>query len=225
MAKATNNPTHIIVHHTAVSYTKNPQQFNATNNHHKGQGFARSSKGLYVGYHAMVEMNGDVRIARADTELGQHTYQENMNVRSLGICFTGNFDMEEPTIEQCRAALQWITGKQEAYQIPDSKVVPHRHFAPKSCWGNKLPDDILGYLRQRVGDAAQAPSNWAVASFEKAKALGFSDSNPREIVGTARLRYMMNKEHGKLVIAEKDAPVTYEEWIHAKAKAGIFDKS
>lgn len=218
-----NVPSWIAVHHTAVSYDRNPSQLSATNTFHKGKGFPKSSLGFYVGYHAMVEKDGRIIITRKDSDIGAHTSQDMMNWKSVAICFTGNFDIEEPTLAQCKAALSWIRGKMESLKIPADRVKPHRHWAPKTCWGSKVPDDIISYLEQRTMVAEQTPSEWAVASFEKAAKKGFSDSKPQEVIGEPRLRFILNKLYGKQVIAEDDAPVTYEEYIHALDKAGAFN--
>lgn len=139
-----NVPKNIIVHHTAVSREKNSNQFEATDNYHKSKGWGG------IGYHYLIEPDGTVKQGRADNEPGAHTSQKNMNYLSLGICLTGDFDIEEPTKEQCIALQELIRRKQTEYTILDDNVVPHRHYAPKSCWGNKLPTDILSYLTKRT---------------------------------------------------------------------------
>ncbi|PIV90845.1 hypothetical protein COW46_00700 [Candidatus Gracilibacteria bacterium CG17_big_fil_post_rev_8_21_14_2_50_48_13] len=219
---STNRPSWIVVHHTAVSYDKNPSQLSATNTFHKNKGFPQSSLGFFVGYHAMVEKDGRVIITRKDSDIGAHTSQDNMNFNSVAICFTGNFDKEEPTLEQCKAGLSWIKGKMSSLHIPASKIKPHRNWAPKTCWGSKVPDDIISYLEQRCMVVDETPSSWALPSFAKAAKLGMSDARPKEEVGTSRLRFILNKLYQKQVIEEKDAPVTYEEYIHALDKAGVL---
>jgi len=217
-----NKPSWIVVHHTAVSYDKNPSQMSATNVFHKGKGFPKSSLGFYVGYHAMVEKDGRIIITRKDGDVGAHTSQDMMNWKSVAICFTGNFDMEEPTIEQCKAALSWIRGKMSSLNISAERVKPHRHWAPKTCWGSKVPDDIISYLENRLMEVEDKPSEWAVPSFAKAAKLGMSDNEPQEVVATSRMRFILNKLYGKQVITENDKSVTYEEYIHALDKAGAL---
>jgi len=221
-----NKPQYLVIHHTAVSYDKNPNQFDATDTYHEGKGFPKSSLGFYVGYHAMVEKDGSIRISRRDTDDGAHTSQDGVNFKSLALCFTGDFDKEEPTLAQCKTAMQWITSKQESYKIPNNKVLPHRHWAPKTCWGSKVPDDVIGYLRVRLTPENNTPSPWAVEAFKAAANFGYSNENPREIIGTKRLRHAMVK-HPEYIgcIADKDEDITYEEWITANYKAGFFTKT
>lgn len=134
-----NFPRNIIVHHTAVSYKTDPQ-FEAVDNYHRDKGWGG------IGYHYFIEKDGTVIQGREDTQVGAHTKQNLMNYRSIGICLSGNFDRELPTAKQKKSLYDLILKLQKEYNIPDSKVYPHRHFAPKSCWGRKLPDDILSYL-------------------------------------------------------------------------------
>lgn len=212
-----NVPQFIVVHHTAVSYNQNPAQFVATNNYHKSQGFPISSLGYYIGYHYLIEKNGDIYKPREDTDIGAHTSQDSMNYKSIAVCFTGNFDIEEPTLEQIQSALAVIESVQKKYNIPDSKVKPHRFWAPKSCWGSKMSDDIMDDLRRRL------MSPWAVPAFRAAARYGFSSQNPREIITTVRGRHALAKDptlRGHLT--DKDAPLNYEEYVTALYKAGRF---
>lgn len=84
----------------------------------------------------MIEPNGTVLRYRMDTEEGAHTLKENR--RSIGICLTGNFDVEMPTSQQIEA-LRGILGQMRgSYGL--LPIYPHRKFAVKSCYGSLLPD-------------------------------------------------------------------------------------
>lgn len=154
-----NNPTHIVVHHTAVSYDKNPDQFDATNNYHRSKNFPISSLGFYNGYHYEIAKDGTVRQARLHTDVGAHCYQEEMNYRSIGVCLDGNFDAELPTDKQMESLSTLIERLQDELHIEDSNVNPHRAYAPKTCWGNLLPDNVIEYITERVG--IREVSSWA----------------------------------------------------------------
>lgn len=172
-----NHPTHIVVHHTATSYDKNPAQFKATNTYHKGLGFPISSLGYYVGYHYMIEKDGTLIQARKDMDNGAHTSQQNMNFTSLGICLTGNFDKELPTDAQYKTLYELLKKKQAEYKIPDSKILPHRIFATyKSCWGSLLPDNIMEFVKGKVEELKPEPSDipsiWAIETMKEAKDKG-----------------------------------------------------
>lgn len=142
-----NRPKNIVVHHTAVSRDKNNEQFDAVDRYHKSKGWGM------IGYHYLIEPDGKIKQGREDNQAGAHTSQKLMNYRSIGICLTGHFDLEEPTIEQCRSLHSLIERLMRLYDIPEANIFPHRHFATyKSCWGSRLPNDILGYLETVLKD-------------------------------------------------------------------------
>lgn len=162
-------PTWIIIHHsvtpTELDDNKSESSFNAN---HKARGFPLSKTAWNIGYHYVIYSSGEKRQYRADNEIGAHCKEGKMNYNSIGICLEGNFDVEEPTLAQCKAALQLISELQSKYSIPNTKVRPHRYYATgtlnndtqwatcnnkkpyKSCWGNKLPDDIISYLGSKA---------------------------------------------------------------------------
>ncbi len=134
-----NIPLWIILHHTAVSYDKNPDQFNATNIYHKSIGFPISSLGFFTGYQYEINKDGKVYQARIDTETGAHT--KGMNNSSIGICADGNFDIEMPTPAQVASLRILISRLSSEFRIPPENIVPHRKFANKTCYGSRLSDD------------------------------------------------------------------------------------
>lgn len=168
-----NYPKNIIIHHSGVSYSKNPNQFQAIDKYHRDKGWGG------IGYHYLIEKDGTVMSGRPENESGAHTKQSMMNYFSIGICFTGNFDMEEPTEEQKLSALTLIKRIQSKYTIRNKNVFPHRHFATyKSCWGSKVPNDVLGYL---AIPNEEKPSEWAEKYWEEAIRSGItSGKRPRD---------------------------------------------
>ena len=143
-----NKPKWLIVHHSAVSYNKNPDQLEAINNYHRKKWNFRSSLGYYVGYHYLISKLGKLTQTRADTDVGAHCREKMMNWRSLGICMEGNFDEEFPTKEQTNTLADLLRELKKRYNIPESRIVPHRHFAVnrwtgkpyKTCYGKNLRD-------------------------------------------------------------------------------------
>lgn len=132
------NIKYLIVHHTAVSRKKNSNQFTAVKQYHIKKGWGD------IGYHYFIEPNGTVKKGRADHITGAHTIGRNHD--SLGIALAGNFDEELPTPQQeeaLRTLLQQLSVK---YNVPTKRVVPHRSFANKSCYGKQLPDNWASNL-------------------------------------------------------------------------------
>ena len=142
-----NKPEYIIVHHTAVSYDKNPDQFEATNNYHKSLGWGM------IGYHYEIAKNGKLYKGRNENMVGAHTKEESMNYKSIGICLDGNFDVELPTEEQQDTLKDLIVDIMGRHTIPSQNIFPHRHFATyKSCYGSNLHDD---WVRKLVEESNQ----------------------------------------------------------------------
>ena len=141
-------PEYIFIHHTAVSYYKNPDQANATNNFHK-KWKLKSSLGFYAGYNYEIAMNGKITQFRKDGEITAAQYQKNMNDgRAISICLDGNFDIEDPTNAQYQACQELILKLVEKYGIRPENILPHRSLASyKSCPGRNLPSDLARHFQ------------------------------------------------------------------------------
>jgi N-acetylmuramoyl-L-alanine amidase len=136
---AKNTPKYIIVHHTG-GVNSNPL---ADTSHHtlesikhwhvKGRGWQD------VGYHYVIEKNGDVRKGRAEDMHGAHA--KGYNKKSIGICLAGNFDLTLPTEAQVASLKGELNRLVEKYQIPVENVIPHRTVANKTCYGMNLPEN------------------------------------------------------------------------------------
>lgn len=139
-----NKPQYLIVHHTGGS-NANPtadtshHTFEVVNQYHRGLWNFRSSLGHYIGYQYFIEKNGKVTQGRADSDEGAHCIGKNRS--SIGICLAGNFDVTLPTKAQEEALVDLCKRLAATYSIPTSKIVPHRAFSNKSCYGKRLSDD------------------------------------------------------------------------------------
>lgn len=138
-----NNPNKIIVHHSGGS-DANPLQdssnftFQACNELHKSRKFTKSSLGWYVGYHFYIAKNGQITQAREYSDEGCHCVGQ--NTQSIGICVAGNFDATLPTKEQIASLKQLMIKVCYDCKISKNEIYPHRKFANKTCYGNKLSD-------------------------------------------------------------------------------------
>jgi len=148
------NPTYIILHHSSVSQKKNKKQFRAINNYHKSLWDFKSSLGYYVGYQYLIEPSGKVIQARRNTETGAHCYQQDMNHKSIGICLTGHFDLEQPKPKQIFALRDLLRKLCKDYVIPVKNIKTHNEFAKKSCPGSNI--DIV-FIRSLVTEVKPEP--------------------------------------------------------------------
>ncbi len=175
-------PKYIFIHHTAVSYDKNPDQWKATDNYHKGKGWGGG------GYNYEVAKDGSIHQFRPDGGVTAAQYQQNMNNgQALSICLDMNGDIELPTKAQKEAVAAWLKEKMEKYKIRPENVFCHRKVAHyKTCPGAKLPNDILYYFLPMATENI-LPSEWAKEGWDwltKEMKVAQPDSNP--LVGASR---------------------------------------
>lgn len=138
-------PSKIMIHHTAVSYQFNHDQFTANNSYHKNQGFPKSSMGFYLGYNYEISMSGFLRQARKCGEVTAACYQANMNDgRCVHIALDGNFDREKPAPNQIYKLRDQLRLLVKQYKINVLDIVFHNQFAPKSCPGKNMD---LAFIR------------------------------------------------------------------------------
>jgi len=145
-------PEYIMIHHTAISYDRNPDQFKATNSYHEAQWGLRSSLGFYVGYNYEINKSGRANKAREDGENTAACYQKDMNDgRCLHIALDGNFDIEKPAPAQIYKLRDLLKEKVKEYGIDKDNIVFHRDYSATSCPGKNL--DII-FVRSLVSPNA-----------------------------------------------------------------------
>jgi len=159
-------PKFIMIHHSAVSYQKNSDQFNANNNYHKSLWNFKSSLGYYLGYNYEIAKNGRVRQARADGESTAACYQMNMNDgRCIHICLDGNFDIEKPQSSQIYALRDLLKKLCKKYLIKKEDIFFHNDFAAKSCPGANLDKIFIQNLS--VDEKPQTPDKIKQPAYTK----------------------------------------------------------
>jgi len=146
-----NKVKRLILHHSAISRTKNNHQFEAINNYHKKKWNFKSKFGYYIGYAYLIEPNGEVIQGRYENEAGAHCKGQNNS--SVGICLTGNFDREEPTDEQIKALSELVKKLLKKYKLKESDIKFHREYCLnadgkpyKSCPGNLIKDNFKNMI-------------------------------------------------------------------------------
>ncbi len=134
-------PEYIIIHHS-LTKDSNTVSWSAIREYHIKVKHWRD-----IGYHAGIELiNGEYIIlaGRPITAPGAHCLEKEMNSKSLGFCFVGNFDNETPCGEMLVKAAAYIKGWMEAFSIPTGRVQPHHLYAPyKTCPGKMFRIDLL----------------------------------------------------------------------------------
>lgn len=127
-------PKYIIVHHTVSS--RDNTTIRSINDWHKARDFTLSSLGFYIGYHYLILGSGEVVQTRRDNEMGCHILKQNDG--KIGVCLTGNFDIETPTPVQL-TSLQGVLEKLKlTYSISDDKILGHKELVSTACPGKEL---------------------------------------------------------------------------------------
>ena len=147
-------PQRIIWHHSADDSQEH--QFDKINLDHQSKDFPVSATGFYVGYHWLIEPDGEVKQARPEDEIGAHDKGENLN--SIGICLAGNFNAFLPSEEQAAAAAKLVGEIRSRWPIPINRIEPHRWDDTTDCPGLNLPDNwlILEYLKRHESHVVRA---------------------------------------------------------------------
>lgn len=123
----------IIVHHTAST-----ADLTAADVHriHRQNGWSG------IGYHLFIRKDGLIETGRPLEDVGAHTYGYNKD--TIGVCLSGNFNVEYPSDAQLESATKLIGLLCQIYSLnPDAGTVyGHRDFNATACPGDNLYADL-----------------------------------------------------------------------------------
>lgn len=189
-------PEFIFIHHTGVSWKKNPDQWRATDNYHRAKGWGGG------GYNYEISARGTIHQFRTDGSPTAAQYQLNMNDgRAISICWDGNGDIELPTPEQHKALGDLLREKMLVYKIPAKNVFCHRKVATyKSCPGLLLPNDIASYFlnkNKNMDDAQAIPTvtEWAREAWDWATENGLVTKKSEPTLEMQRMVTILFRYH------------------------------
>ena len=94
-----------------------------------------------IGYHFVIDKDGNVLNGRDINKIGAHVYGYNED--SLGICLIGNFDVEFPNHLQLNSLSILIKDLKSKFDIKEIKM--HRDFpnVAKTCPGKNFNINML----------------------------------------------------------------------------------
>jgi N-acetylmuramoyl-L-alanine amidase len=115
-------PERIIIHHSAATRDVDIEEIRQWHT-------SPPNNFRDVGYHYYVRKNGDVQVGRKETEQGAHARGANQN--SIGICLSGDFTKEYPTMAQIRATNALVWNLKLRYDIKE--VVGHNDVGNTLC--------------------------------------------------------------------------------------------
>jgi len=144
-----NNPSWLIIHHagglaTDPEWDSSGLTIKQIDDYHKQKWpYFVSQFGFWAGYHYIITKDGRVTQTRPNDEEGAHTV--GLNTSSIGICLTGNFSRKgkngTPNEEQKISFANLASELMKKYDIPLSRIVPHRVFGKTSCYGKNLMEN------------------------------------------------------------------------------------
>lgn len=133
----------VIVHHSASS------DVSAATIHgwHLNQGWSG------IGYHFVIRRNGNIERGRELSAIGSHSGPKG-NGDSVGVCLTGNFEIDKPTAAQINS-LVWLILKYLEPRYGNLKVIGHRDVMATACPGKNFPwNELRRKLLEGVIDMA-----------------------------------------------------------------------
>lgn len=134
----------VVLHHSATPmYAKGSKPEVYAQYHIDDRGWAG------IGYHFVIQPDGTIYQTNTLDTISNHV--QNANTESIGMCFSGNFDSEQPTDAAYGAAL-WLVPVLNSQLGIQLQIDPHNKYANKSCPGAAID---INEFRRVVYPAAQ----------------------------------------------------------------------
>ena len=128
-------PEYIIIHHSATK-DSGTVSWSAIRRYHTAVlGWSA------IGYHYGLEIvnnNPEIFVGRMMNEYGAHCRGARMNRRSLGICFVGDFDKEEPPDPIWTMGVRLVRSLMDIFDIGPELIQGHSDYSNKSCPGQRF---------------------------------------------------------------------------------------
>lgn len=134
--------TEIIVHCEATPEGEDftPEQVNICHKQRRFSPYVRDGKTWYIGYHYVIQLDGQIIACRPESVKGCHCSGHNAN--SIGISYVGgcpprtdpkwmNKAKDTRTPAQKASLIKLLKELKSRY--PNAKIYGHRDFAPKGC--------------------------------------------------------------------------------------------
>lgn len=118
---------YIVIHHTASTRDMTVQEIHQL---HLNQG--ENWKG--IGYHFYIDKQGVIWRGRPEEMSGSHALD--YNSVSIGICLSGNFEIEKPTDKQLKSLSELLQHLKQKYG--NVQIVGHRDLNATACPGKNL---------------------------------------------------------------------------------------
>lgn len=127
---------YLILHHSASPFNITAEDIHEW---HKSRTDNIYSDWLGIGYHYVIEADGEIVRGRPETAVGAHCL--GFNEFSLGICVVGNFEQTTPKEIQTESLIKLLTGLKHKY--PNVEIYGHKYFVKTTCPGRNFPIDKI----------------------------------------------------------------------------------
>ena len=159
--------THIIIHHTATPWQLNADDLNGSaifeviKKNQKANALKQGASQDYVmDYHFVVGHTGSIFQGQPIEMVGWHCGNQGMNLKSIGICFLGNFMKEAPTAIQLDAGETLTSMLAKKYNIPIQNIMEHKDIVATDCPGKFFPwikfQNDVKFLMENSGEVLEA---------------------------------------------------------------------
>lgn len=129
-------PEYIVLHHS-LTEDSGTVSWSAIRKYHVNQ-----RKWSGIGYHFGIESidrHVEILLGRPWLDQGAHCKAKEMNHRSIGVCFVGNYDSKPVPRRMWQAGIRLCATLMESFAIPSIKVVGHREVdGSKTCPGENF---------------------------------------------------------------------------------------
>ncbi len=109
-----------------------------------------------IGYHWLVNHQGEITPGRAEEIPGAHAY--GLNSKSLGICCIGHFERESPSERMINALIEQLTSLCFKYELNAERIIGHCDVVKLSPEATKTqcPGESLYALLQVIRKEVQS---------------------------------------------------------------------
>jgi hypothetical protein len=120
-----------------------------------------------TGYHARFPSTGGIELGRPHSMIGGHCKQQKMNYESIGLVWEGNLDVTQMTVPQLSDSTKFLAEYVKLTGQPIDKILPHNHFADKSCPGANFPmKKLKDIVQERINVSEHLAAPWAIDAQE-----------------------------------------------------------
>jgi len=126
----------VTLHHTGKSMNFHTNRNAVINDIDNIYGDHRQRNYGDIGYHFIIDYGGSIWEGRSLAYEGAHVSTQ--NERNIGVVLLGNFEEQEPSVEQLSSMKRIVSILRDHYAIKKHRIYGHRDLGPSVCPGRNL---------------------------------------------------------------------------------------